>query len=137
MEEEQKVPRDEKGRFVKGYGGSPSTRFKKGECTSGIQVEGGRCSGVSKREQKTLNELCAIIGAMPLDNRTRENMRKQGYDDAFIEQAINDVGVVAAQYAKAKGGNTEAAKWIRDTKGESVNNIQLNDVPIQVIDLGL
>lgn len=76
--------------------------------------KGGIKSGEVRRAKKTFRELMKDYGSLPSEDRP---------------ELTNDQAVVYAQYKKAQDekamGSTEAAKFIRDTRGESPNNTEL------------
>ena len=85
----------------------------------------GIASGKARREKKTLREIMEVYGAMP---------------DPDCEGRTNDEAVVVSQYklAKSKGpGSTQAAAFIRDTKGEKPHDvIETPDIEIKpLVDL--
>ncbi len=87
--------------------------------------KGGIASGKARREKKTLREIMEVYGAMP---------------DPDCEGQTNDEAVVFNQYklAKSKGpGSTQAAAFIRDTKGEKPHDvIETPDIEIKpLVDL--
>ena len=83
-----------------------------------IAKKGGIASGAARREKKTMRELIEAFGEA-----------KTKLDDI---EMTNDEAVIYAQYRKAQDakamGSTEAAKFIRDTKGEAPvkNELTLN-----------
>lgn len=85
----------------------------------------GIASGKARREKKTLREIMEVYGSMP---------------DPDCEGQTNDEAVVFNQYklAKSKGpGSTQAAAFIRDTKGEKPHDvIETPDIEIKpLVDL--
>lgn len=71
----------------------------------------GIASGKARREKKTFRELMELYGSMP---------------DPDCKGYTNDESVVVSQYklAKSKGpGSTQAAAFIRDTKGEKPHDV--------------
>lgn len=85
----------------------------------------GIASGKARRRKKTLRELMELYGAMP---------------DPDCEWQTNDEAVIVSQYklAKSKGpGSTQAAVFIRDTKGEKPHDvIETPDIEIKpLVDL--
>ena len=88
---------------------------------------GGKKSGEVRRAKKTFRELMEEYGGMPDENDPR---------------LTNDQVVMINQYKLAKSekqGSTQAAAFIRDTKGESpkANEITLNaDIKSITINFG-
>ena len=73
--------------------------------------KGGIASGEKRREKKTLREIIEAYGELP---------------DSSIEGMSNDEAVIVAQYRLAKSekpGSTQAAAFIRDTKGEKPHDV--------------
>lgn len=73
--------------------------------------KGGIESGKKRREKKTLREIIEAYGELP---------------DSSIEGMSNDEAVIVAQYRLAKSekpGSTQAAAFIRDTKGEKPHDV--------------
>lgn len=69
--------------------------------------KGGIKSGEVRRAKKTFRELMENYGSLPSEDKP---------------ELTNDQAIIYAQYKKAQDekamGSTEAAKFIRDTKGE-------------------
>ena len=76
--------------------------------------KGGIASGIARREKKTLREMMETFGSL----------------ESPTEGLTNDELMILTQYRKAQNekamGSTEAAKFIRDTKGESPNKNEIN-----------
>lgn len=73
--------------------------------------KGGIASGKARREKRTFRELMELYGAMP---------------DPEDPDRTNDEAVVVNQYKLAKSdkpGSTQAATYIRDTKGEKPHDV--------------
>lgn len=122
--------RDSKGRWEKGESGNPETQFKSAQ-ESGREMEeirrrGGHNSQIVKREKQTFAELCNMIGVIDASVSDKENIKRLGIDPETADKATQDFVVAAAQYMRAKAGDTRAATWIRDTKGENVVNVNVN-----------
>ena len=94
----------------------------------------GIASGVSRRKRKTFAEGIKQILEMPVDDpATLEALQLLGLDGTFLD-AIN-----MAQTAAARKGDTEAARFLRDTVGEKPREGlelgNLDDRPLETIDL--
>ena len=76
----------------------------------------GIASGAARREKRTMRELIEAFGEA-----------KTTLDDI---EMTNDEAIIYAQYRKAQNekamGSTEAAKFIRDTKGEAPAKNEFN-----------
>ena len=90
--------------------------------------KGGIASGIARREKKTLREMMEVFGNL----------------ESPTEGMTNDELMILSQYRKAQDqkamGSTEAAKFIRDTKGEGPKNTEFNinaDVKSIQINFGL
>mgnify|MGYP006864440722 CR=1 FL=1 len=73
--------------------------------------KGGKRSGEVRRQKKTFRELMELYGSMP---------------DPEAPDRTNDEAVVVNQYKLAKSdkpGSTQAATYIRDTKGEKPHDV--------------
>lgn len=73
--------------------------------------KGGIASGKARREKRTLRELMELYGSMP---------------DPDNPDRTNDEAVVVNQYKLAKSdkpGSTQAAAFVRDTKGEKPHDV--------------
>lgn len=94
-----------------------------------IARKGGRASGKARREKKLLSEICNMIGNMDCKNSLTKGLP----DDS----RTNDAAVVMSMYKAARNGDTKAATWIRDTKGESKVQVELAKAePIDMSNLG-
>jgi hypothetical protein len=88
--------------------------------------KGGIASGIARREKKTLREMMEVFGNL----------------ESPTEGMTNDELMILAQYRKAQDqkamGSTEAAKFIRDTKGEAPNKneISFNGIESITINFG-
>lgn len=70
--------------------------------------KGGIESGKKRREKKTLRELMELYGVEP----------------SLAEPSLtNDEKLVLAQYREAAKGSTQAAIFIRDTRGEKPHDV--------------
>ena len=93
-----------------------------------IRSKGGKASAAARREKRTMRELIEAFGEA-----------KVKLDDI---EMTNDEAVIYAQYRKAQDqkamGSTEAAKFIRDTKGEAPakNEISFNGIESITINFG-
>lgn len=87
---------------------------------------GGIASGVARRRKKTMRELAQMFGNLEVSNEAiRQRMKALGVSE---EDMSHDTAVIIGQYMEAEKGNTQAASFIRDTKGENPRDplLQLN-----------
>ena len=99
-----------------------------------IQKAGTEASRVKRRKNKTFREsIKAILAATVDDPETQAQLRTMGLDDTMLD-AIN-----LAQAVQAARGNTDAARFCRDTAGEKPRDAlelgNLDDRPLATIDL--
>ena len=89
-----------------------------------IGKKGGVASGIAKRQKKTFKDLIEMVGEMKLSKpQIITKLKEAGLTD---DKLTNDMAVIMAQYEKAQQGDTQAAQFVRDTKGESPKNAELN-----------
>ncbi len=82
-----------------------------------IATAGGIASGEARRRKKTMRELAEMFGSLDVkSSAVRERMLALGIDE---EDMSHDTAVIIGQYMAAEKGNTQAAAFIRDTKGEN------------------
>ena len=90
------------------------------------QKKGGIASGEARRRKKTMRELAQMFGSLEVSNETiRARMRSLGVSE---EDMNHDMAVMIGQYMEAEKGSTQAAAFVRDTKGENPKEptMQLN-----------
>ena len=93
---------------------------------SKITRMGGIASGEARRRKKTMRELAQMFGSLKVSNETiRARMRSLGVSE---EDMSHDMAVMIGQYMEAEKGSTQAAAFVRDTKGENPKEpmMQLN-----------
>lgn len=91
-----------------------------------IATMGGIASGEARRRKKTMRELAQMFGNLEVSNEAiRQRMKALGVSE---EDMSHDTAVIIGQYMEAEKGNTQAASFIRDTKGENPRDplLQLN-----------
>lgn len=91
-----------------------------------ITTMGGIASGEARRRKKTMRELAQMFGALGVSNESiRNKMKELGVSEADMN---HDMAVMIGQYMKAEKGDTQAAAFVRDTKGENPKEplMQLN-----------
>ena len=97
-------------------------------------VKAGRASGESRRRRKTFRESLLMILAMEPDDPTlADALRALGLDPT------NQTAIDLAQVKQARKGDTDAARFIRDTVGEKPRDeIELGNLegrPFESLDL--
>lgn len=89
--------------------------------------KGGIASGEARRKKKTLRELAEMLGQTKVsDKAVIEKLEALGLDK---ENFTHDMAIMLKQYELAEKDDqksTSAAQFIRDTKGESPKNTELN-----------
>ena len=99
-----------------------------------IGSAGGKASAVSKRKKRTFRESLKAI--MLLD--TRDVEIKQQLLDAGLDPTMLNA-ITFAQATQAQKGNTEAARFVRDTLGEKPRDGleigNLDDRPLATVDM--
>lgn len=86
---------------------------------------GGIASGEARRKKKAMREWAEIIGSLPTNVKAP--------DGSIIEGADLDADAVMQQYYQAHKGNTKAAKFLADLKGEMVQKVDVGDARIVVV----
>lgn len=100
-----------------------------------ITTMGGIASGVARRRKKTMRELAQMIGELGVTNEeVLEKMRASGISEEYMN---HDTAVILGQYTEAEKGNTQAASFIRDTKGENPRDplLQLNVAEVKGVEI--
>ena len=78
-----------------------------------IQSAGGIASGQARRRKKTMRELIEQVMPMAVDDkRLHAKLEKMGLDPS------HEIAIIVAAIKRAECGDIEAARFIRDTKGE-------------------
>lgn len=97
--------------------------------------KGGIQSGVSKRKAKSMREAARILLEAPLldDQKTAELLGQLGLE------ADQQSAILLAATVKAKIGDIEAARYVRDTSGQApTQQLELGGIegqPIETLDL--
>lgn len=105
------------------------------ELTQKEQRAGGKASGKARRQKKLFKELMIQFGNMDIqDPKVRKAMESLGLNP---DDMTNDMALVIGQFTKAQKGDTSAATFVRDTKGEKpVEKVEQTVVaPKPLIDL--
>ena len=100
-----------------------------------IATMGGIASGEARRRKKTMRELAQMFGNLEVSNDAiRQRMRALGVSE---EDMSHDTAVIIGQYMEAEKGNTQAASFIRDTKGENPRDplLQLNVAEVKGVEI--
>lgn len=95
----------------------------------------GQKSGEVRRKKKAMRELARDI--LGMDLKTEDEIRTE-LESRGIEQT-EAAAVLLAQLSRARAGDTEAARFLRDTSGQKpVDNVaigNLEDKPFATLDL--
>lgn len=83
--------------------------------------KGGIASGEARRNKRLLAEICDRIGQQRSDSELLKDLPE--------DERTRDAEVVVAQYMAAAAGDTKAAQWVRDTKGESSVRVEMTAPP--------
>ena len=98
---------------------------------------GGRASQEKQKRKRKMTELANVI--LDLALRDGDEIKLALEEAGFTDEATIAAGVLFAQAAKAMRGDTEAARFIRDTSGqrpvEGIALGNLEDRPFETIDL--
>lgn len=100
-----------------------------------ISSKGGKASGVAKRKAKSMREAARILLEAPLlgEDETAALLKQLGLD------ADQQSAILLAATARAKGGDIEAARYVRDTSGQAPSQqVELGGIegqPIESLDL--
>lgn len=85
---------------------------------------GGKASAEAKKKRKTFKELLNMFGELDIkDVEARKKLEEYGISKGLL---THDTAVIIGQYIKAEKGDTQAATFIRDTKGESPKDAALS-----------
>lgn len=114
--------------------GKEKTQFKSGTIAEEAGRKGGRASGESKRKTKTFREaMKALLECEVMDEHQAEVLAAFGLDPTYL----NQIGL--ANIKKAALGDTEAARFVRDTIGEKpkegIEIGNLDDKPLSYLDM--
>lgn len=81
-----------------------------------IASQGGKASGIARRQKKTLKEIGDMIGSLKVTSeKNKEIMRQAGIED---EDMINDVGAMFRLNLKAQSGDTKAMELLAKLRGQ-------------------
>lgn len=106
-----------------------------GEAFIEHQRKAGRASGAVQKRRKLMREIARDLLASALDSEDeiRAELEKRGIDNSEA------AAVLFAQLQRARHGDTEAARFLRDTSGQKpVDNVaigNLDDKPFETLDL--
>ncbi len=126
--------RDNKGRFTKGNKEGrkfANTSARENGGSAAVQDaaaaghKGGHNAMIKAAQRRTYADIAIAMGELPASEVDKANLHKLGLPDHIVKNATQDAVVVAAQLMQAKAGNSTAARWLRDTKGESVQNVNV------------
>ena len=94
---------------------SPSEARKQGS-------KGGKASGEARRRKKALKEIAEAFGAAQAPDAVKAKMQAAGLSKK--KNITLDEALILAQYGQALKGNTRAATYIAEVKGERVQKIE-------------
>lgn len=101
-----------------------------------LSVKGANAANAARRRRKAMREIARTM----LDTELRANDELRGVlADRGFEDYTEAAAILLAQLNKARNGDTEAAKFIRDTSGQrpadqvAIGNI--DDKPFESLDL--
>ena len=101
-----------------------------------ISTQGAKAANTARRRRKAMREIARTM----LDTELRANDELRGVlADRGFEDYPEAAAILLAQLNKARNGDTEAAKFIRDTSGQrpadqvAIGNI--DDKPFESLDL--
>jgi hypothetical protein len=114
--------------------GKEKTQFKSGSIAEENGRKGGIASGESKRKTKTFREaMKALLECEVLDEQQVRALEAFGLEPTYL----NQIGL--ANIKKAAAGDTEAARFVRDTCGEKpregIELGNLDDKPLSYLDM--
>ena len=94
----------------------------------------GIASGESRRKKRAMRELlCDMLAADVMETEIKEALEAMGV------QACQDAAICLAMIRKAKKGDVDASRWVRDTSGnkiaEGISIVQEEDIPVSEMDL--
>lgn len=113
---------------------NPATLVPQAHKLTGEEAsKGGKNSVEARRKKKLLKEIIEMFGDLKVESENLQKMMKMaGIKDT--EQMTNDLAMIIGQYRAAQKGNTNAAVFIRDTKGEKpkdvIENHNINYKPL-------
>ena len=93
-----------------------------------IRSMGGKASQKVLKERKTFLQILNLLGESPATNAEKANFSNI-FPGVSNEEITKDMMVAAAQYHKAiTKSDTQAAAFIRDTKGEKPDTVIKGDM---------
>lgn len=114
--------------------GKEKTQYRSGKEAEEAGRKGGIASGESRRKTKTFREaMKALLECEVMDEHQAEILEAFGLDPTYL----NQIGL--ANIKKAAAGDTEAARFVRDTCGEKpregIELGNLDDKPLSYLDM--
>lgn len=106
------------------------------ERATAISVAGGVAAGQAKRRRKAMREIARTMldTELSANDELRSILKERGFQD-YTEAAA----VLLGQLNRARAGDTDAAKFLRDTSGErpadQVAIGSFDDLPFETINL--
>lgn len=106
------------------------------EKNKALNVSAGISCGKARRRRKAMREIARTM--LDTELRANDELRKLLNDRGF-EDFTEAAAIILAQMNKARNGDTEAAKFLRDTSGQrpadqlAIGNLE--DKPFETLDL--
>lgn len=88
-----------------------ATQFQSGEKAANAGRKGGINSGKAKRQKKTLAQMAQAFAALPVPDKTKEQLKALGVSEA---DAVHQMALVAAMFSAGEKGNVRAAALITE-----------------------
>ena len=96
-----------------------ATQFRAGEEQAKLARKAGIASGKARRQKKTLAEMANAFAALPVPEKTKEQLKALGVSE---EDAVHQMALVAAMFSAGEKGNVRAAalitEWLAPEKAE-------------------
>lgn len=99
--------------------------------------KGGLASAAKSKEQRLLRDIIREFGAKKVPKRKLSAIaEKYDVDPEVMEGLTNDALMIVAQYMEAAAGNVDAARFLRDTSGQSpAQMVRVGALDVQSADL--
>lgn len=88
---------------------------KKTQINGEVAVRYQKKSVESRRRNKSLAECAKLFGDLPVSEKEKEELAKQGID---AEDMTNNMALIRGQYASAKRGNSNSARFLAELREE-------------------
>jgi len=93
-----------------------------------IASKGGIASGIAKRRKRKLAEYAQIFGNLQVSEKEKVALIEAGID---ADDMTNDMAMIRGQYASAKRGNSNSARFLAEITGElkqAQTNVTVNNI---------